>query len=530
MEEPWRHPKENDLDISNARYSGILFHLTSIQTPYGIGDLGRGAYAFVDKLERTGATLWQILPLGPTGYGNSPYASRSTFAGNELLIDLEELVCKGWLDKSEIAFPPDFPKGHVDFDKVRSYKLPLLKKAARTFLMTNKKSKEWRAYKAFKEANASWLDGYAVFMTLYDEKYQDARWMRWSEKYCPETLKKWDSAAEIYRALQFFFLQQWLDLRRYANSKGIRIIGDIPIFVGADSADTWSNIKLFKTNAKGEYSAISGVPPDNFSSTGQRWGNPVYDWRVHEETGFSWWIERIRKQLEFVDIIRIDHFRGFDAYWEVKASCPTAEDGKWVKAPGKAFFKTLEKELGRLPIIAEDLGFMTESVNRLRKDNHLPGMKIFQFGFSRLSDGSFNPYDTFLPHNWEEDFVAYPGTHDNQTLRGWFDSQDEGMKDIVRQYLGSNDEEIVWAFLTHLMQSHAQYAIIPLQDILELGDEARMNTPSTCNDINWSWSVDLDDFNDWRIARLRHLVEISGRNGLTVEERLKRIGDRKKKE
>ena len=508
------------MEITEARYSGILFHITSIQTEYGIGDMGQNAYRFVDKLALTGATLWQILPLGPTGYGNSPYAARSTFAGNELLIDLKELAQEGYLTKEDIAFPPAFPEGHVDFDAVRAYKLPLLKKAAKEFLFSRKHRTD---YRKFKQENAFWLDGYAVFMTLYDEKYHDARWMLWEDKYSEETLKKYSRQAEIYRVLQYFFLKQWLRLRHYANRHGIRIIGDIPIFVGADSADTWSNIQLFKTNAKGEYSAVSGVPPDNFSATGQRWGNPVYNWKKHQEDGFSWWVERIRKQLEFCDIIRIDHFRGFDAYWEVPASCPTAEEGKWVKAPGKAFFKVLEEKLGKLPIIAEDLGFMTDSVNELRKSNNLPGMKIFQFGFTRLPDGSFNAWDTFLPHNWEEDFAAYPGTHDNETLRGWYENQDEGMKHIVREYLASSDEEIVWSFLRALMLSHAQYAIVPLQDILGLGNEARMNTPSTCNDKNWSWMVDIDRFDDWAIARFAHLVKISGRNGRTFEQELNRI-------
>ena len=512
------------MEITGARYSGILFHLTSIRTKYGIGDMGRKAYEFVDKLARTGATLWQVLPLGPTGYGNSPYAARSTFAGNELLIDLEDLVDEGYLNRDDIAFPPDWPSSRVDFDRVRAYKLPLLKKAAGDFLRSRRHRSD---YSAFKQANASWLDGYAVFMTLYDEKYQDARWMLWEDRYSPQTLKKYSKQAETYRVLQYFFLKQWLKLKSYANGRGIRIIGDIPIFVGADSADTWSNIQLFKTDAKGGYSAISGVPPDNFSATGQRWGNPVYDWKKHEETGFSWWIERIRKQLELCDIIRIDHFRGFDAYWEVKASCPTAVDGKWVKAPGKAFFKALRNEFGELPIIAEDLGFMTDSVNNLRRENHLPGMKIFQFGFTRLPDGSFNSWDTFLPHNWDEDFVAYPGTHDNETLRGWYENQDDGMKDIVRRYLSSDDKEIVWAFLNALMLSHARYAIVQLQDILGLGNEARMNTPSTCNDLNWSWSVSMDDFTDWHIARFRHLVEISGRDGMTFQERLARIGEKR---
>ena len=508
------------MDTTRARYSGILMHVTSFRTRYGIGDLGREAYRFADKLKESGVTLWQVLPLGPTGYGNSPYAARSTFAGNELLIDLEALVSEKLLGANDIAFPPVFDPDHVEFDQVREYKLPLLKKAAANFLLSRKADK---AYRSFKKANAFWLDDYAVFMTLYDEKYQDARWMLWDEKHDSTTIKRWEARAEVYKVLQFFFQKQWKALKDYVNSLGIRIIGDIPIFVGADSADTWSHIELFKTDESGAYSAVSGVPPDNFSATGQRWGNPVYDWVRHQESGFEWWLERIGRQLELCDILRIDHFRGFDAYWEVKASDPTAEFGRWTKAPGKAFFKALRERFGELPIIAEDLGFMTDSVNKLRKDNKLPGMKIFQFGFTRLPDGSWDPYDTFLPHNWEEDFVAYPGTHDNETIMGWYKGLDDGMRHFVREYLGCGDEELPWAMIRAMMLSHAQYAIVPLQDVLGLDNSARMNTPSTCNELNWSWKVDVAAFDDYRISRLRHLVKISGRNGLTYDERIKQI-------
>ena len=502
------------MNTNYARYSGILMHITSLPSRFGIGDFGEGARDFARKLKSTGATLWQLLPLGPTGYGNSPYAARSTFAGNELLIDPLQLVEDGYLTNADIDTYPLLPEHRTDFNKVIKYKIPLLEKAASTFLYMKAEEK---AYREFKEENSFWLDDYAVFMVLYN-RYNDARWMRWNEKYSKETLEKFSTEAEIYRAMQYLFLKQWLSLKSYVNSLGIKFIGDIPIFVGADSADTWSHIELFKTKADGHYKAVSGVPPDNFCATGQLWGNPVYNWRVHKDTSYDWWIKRIKKQLELTDILRIDHFRGFDAYWEVPAEDKTAEFGKWVKAPGKEFFKVLNDKLGHLPIIAEDLGFMTESVTKLREDNHLPGMKICQFGFTRLENGAFNPYDTFLPHNYEKEAVAYTGTHDNETAKGWYLSQDLEMRHFVREYLSSSEEEIVWSMIKAVMLSHARYAIFPMQDLLELDNSARMNMPSTCNDINWTWRMKADAFSDYTINRMKHLVKISGRNGLTAEE------------
>lgn len=514
------------MNTDTARYCGVLMHITSLPSRYGIGDLGREAYSFADSLHKCGVPLWQILPLGPTGYGNSPYAARSTFAGNELLIDLDSLVADGYLDHADLVSYPHFQQESCEFNKVISAKLPLLHKAAENFLV---KKHEQKQYRAFKAENSFWLDDYAVFMVLY-EKYNDARWMLWKEKYSEATLKKFSAQAEIYRVLQYLFQKQWKALKAYVNSLGIQIIGDIPIFVGADSADTWSNISLFKTNEDGTYKAISGVPPDNFSSTGQRWGNPVYDWKKHEETGFEWWIKRIERQLELTDILRIDHFRGFDAYWEVKATEPTAEFGKWVKSPGKQFFKALADKLGPLPIIAEDLGLMTDSVNRLRTSNHLPGMKICQFGFTRLSDGSFNPYDTFLPHNYEEDFVAYTGTHDNETVKGWYYNQDEVTKDHVRQYLSVPEHEVVWGMIRAVMFSHARYAIFPMQDLLELDNSARMNMPSTCNDINWAWRMKKGAFTDYTVNRMKQLVIFSGRSGRTWQQEEAEIAINRKEE
>lgn len=497
------------MNIDYARSAGVLMHITSLPSPFGIGDLGEGAKEFARNLSLSGATLWQILPLGPTGYGNSPYASRSAFAGNELLIDPIQLHQEGYLTDEDLASYPKADDDHVDFNRIVALKLPLLMKAVKAFLSSGK---ERKAYSRFKANNEFWLSDYAVFMALYT-KHQDARWMRWDEKYTRETLKKYEKDAEVWKVLQYFFLKQWKVLKAYVNALGIKLIGDIPIFIGADSADTWSHLELFKTKTDGTFKAVSGVPPDYFSATGQLWGNPVYDWKVHKETGFDWWIKRIEKQLELTDILRIDHFRGFDSFWEVKSGSKTAEFGHWRKAPGCEFLRLLREKLGHLPIIAEDLGFMTDSVTRLRASNRLPGMKICQFGFTQLENGELNTYDTFLPHNYERDFIAYTGTHDNQTARGWYNSQSDQMKHLVREYLSSPDEEIVWSMIKAVMLSHADVAVIPMQDLLELDDSARMNTPSTCNDVNWSWKMKNGQFSPYVIARFSHLIKISGRNG-----------------
>lgn len=518
------------MNTDYPRYAGILMHITSLPSRFGIGDIGKEAYDFVDNLKKTGATLWQILPLGPTGYGNSPYSPRSSFASNELLISLEKLFEDGWIKEEELESYPSLSSDKVLFDKVTEAKLPLLKKAAERFLEKNEKD---RKYAEYKRRQKYWIEDYALFMILY-EKYADARWYQmWDaeearrDKDTIERIKRVShDEMEIWIAMQYFFDMQWAELKNYANRRGIRIIGDTPIFVGADSADTWSHIELFKTDKTGAFSSVSGVPPDNFSSDGQRWGNPVYDWKKHEETDFSWWKERFKRESERVDILRIDHFRGFDAYYDIKSSEKTARNGKWIKAPGRKLFSSLKKENECLNIIAEDLGFITRSVEKLRKDFSFPGMKISQFGFTFLPDGELNTYDTFLPHNYERDFVAYTGTHDNDTTRGWFSSLSDIERHHVREYLASDDNEIVWALIRAIMLSAADYAVIPMQDILELSTEARMNYPSSCNDRNWSWRMRKDAFDDYRINRMRHLVKISGRNGITAEEMLAKVQDK----
>ena len=508
------------MNISGKRSSGILLHITSLPSEYGIGDLGPDAYAMADKIARTGATLWQVLPLGPTGYGNSPYAQRSAFAGNELLLSPELLYRDGYLKKEDLLHP-DFSHSRVDFRTVSEWKLPRMKRAG----WNAYQGKEREAIEDFRKKESYWIEDYALFMVLY-EKYQDARWHTiwdrkegWRDKETLERIRKEKkNDIDVYIAMQYLFSKEMGALLSYIHEKGLSLIGDIPIFAGADSADTWSHLELFKTDAKGRYSAISGVPPDNFSATGQLWGNPVYDWKKHEADGFRWWKERIRRCLEMTDILRVDHFRGFDAYYEIKASEKTAEHGIWKKSPGKAFFRALEKDMGKIPIIAEDLGWMTPSVAALREEFGFPGMKIAQFGFSRKSDGNLNTYDDFLPHNYTRSFVAYTGTHDNDTVRGWFDKLSPIEKHMAREYLASPDEEIVWAMIRSVMMSNADTVIIPMQDVLEKGSETRMNFPSTCNNENWTWRMEDEDLTDYRISRFAFLSRISGRNGRTAEE------------
>ena len=401
-----------------------------------------------------------------------------------------------------------------------------MKKAAWNALQ----GKERDAIAAFRKKEEYWIEDYAQFMVLYEE-YQDARWHTiWNKKEGlrdKETMeafrKNRRNDIDVYIAMQYLFSKQMEALRSRVNELGLKLIGDIPIFAASDSADTWSHLELFKTDAKGRYSAVSGVPPDNFSATGQLWGNPVYDWKKHEADGFRWWKERVRRCLEMTDILRIDHFRGFDAYYEIKATAKTAENGVWKKSPGKAFFSALEKEMGRLPIIAEDLGWMTPSVAALREKFGFPGMKIAQFGFSWNEDGTLNTYDDFLPHNYSRNFVAYTGTHDNDTVRGWYSKLSPMEKHAVREYLASPDEEIVWALIRSVMMSSADTVIIPMQDILEKDSDARMNYPSTCNSMNWAWRMQRGEFGDYQCGRFSFLARISGRNGMTAEEaRMKR--------
>lgn len=491
------------------RSGGILLHPTSLPGPYGIGDLGPQAYRFVNWLASTGCKLWQVLPLGPTGYGDSPYQCFSAFAGNPYLISFDALIDDGLLTKDDFADMPAFAASHVDFGLVIPWKLDLLLVAFSRF--SSAPEALMREYKKFCKQNAHWLDDYALFMSIKEANGGGA-WSGWSEelrKRKPSAMKKarTDHAESIqrYSFYQFIFFRQWNKLRAYANERDIKIVGDIPIFIAYDSADAWANAELFFIGEDSLPTVVAGVPPDYFSATGQLWGNPLYRWNVHRETGYSWWLERFRSALSLVDIVRVDHFRGFAGYWEVKFGQPTAEKGRWVKGPGADFFKSMNKGLlsgknSRLPIIAEDLGVITPDVEKLRDGFELPGMRILQFGFDKAK----NP---FLPHNYVPNCVAYTGTHDNDTALGWYASAPEHEKDFARRYLRVDGGDFAWDLIRSIWASVAVYAVTPMQDVLSLGTEARMNFPSKLGG-NWEWRMSDKDMSAELAAKFKSLNEL----------------------
>ncbi|MDM8527449.1 4-alpha-glucanotransferase [Anaerolineales bacterium HSG24] len=506
------------------RLSGILLHPTSFPGSHGIGDLGQSAYQFIDFLVQAKQGLWQILPLGPTGYGDSPYASFSSFAGNPLLINLDKLMEAGDLEASDLADLPPFSQDKVDYGWVIHWKLPLLEKAARNFI-ANGSAERKAAYKTFLKENADWLDDFSLFMAVkeyFDKKSQEeevpgAMWSNyWDEDIRlrkKSAMKQWRKkkakSIEIKNVLQFYFFQQWGELKQYANDRDIQIIGDIPIFVASDSVDVWANREIFYLNSKGQPTVVAGVPPDYFSATGQLWGNPLYNWKALQKTNFTWWIKRIKAMLNMVDIVRIDHFRGFEAYWEVQADAENAIDGKWIKVPGHELFEAIKKALGDVPIIAEDLGIITKEVTALRDDFDFPGMKILQFAFDSNESG-LNADNPFLPHNHVPNSVVYTGTHDNDTTLGWYKHRTDVEKDVIRRYIGRSDNDIVWVFMQMAMSSVARWAVIPLQDAFKLGSDARMNTPSLLGN-NWAWRYQHADLTESTIWMLRDLVEFFGR-------------------
>ncbi len=473
--------------MKQSRCSGVLLHPTCFPGRYGIGDLGPEAYRFIDFLVEARQSLWQVLPLGPTGYGDSPYASFSSHAGNPLLIDLDALLHEGDLQPQDVAAFPAFPPQRVDFGPLIEAKMPLLRQAAARFKQTASLERQ-RHFEAFCAARQSWLDDYALFMSL-KAVHQGAMWNTWELELIqrkPAVLARWrrELAQDIYfhKYTQFIFFEQWTALRRYANERGIRIIGDIPIFVAPDSADAWSAPDIFYMDREGQLTVVAGVPPDYFSATGQRWGNPLYRWDVLAADGFRWWIERIRSSLDMVDILRIDHFRGFQDYWEIPATEPTAVRGCWLPGPADAFFDALREALGNeLPIIAEDLGIITEQVRALRRRVGLPGMKVLHFAFSEDAEHEY------LPHNYTSpDYVVYLGTHDNDTTIGWFKSLSDVERRFALRYLGRDGHDIVWDMLHLAWSSTAQIAIVTAQDLLKLDAWARMNTPGTLGG-NWAW-------------------------------------------
>lgn len=498
---------------TEKRNCGVLLHPTSLPSRFGIGSLGEKAIQFIDLLEKMNISLWQILPLGPTGFGDSPYASRSTFAGNELLIDLDQLVYDDYLEVLDVIQDPFELTDRIDYNLVRQVKEPLIKKAAITLINSDDKAD----FNKFCEENSYWLDDYALYSILVED-YNDSRWFyAWPEEIkkrskpaIDKIIKENTTRLEIVKATQYFFFKQWMRVKSYANSKNIQIIGDIPIFVAGDSVDAWTNVDLFKMDENYQQLFSAGVPPDAFSDEGQLWGNPVYKWEKHLETNFAWWTKRVKATLSMCDIVRIDHFRGLESYWEVPSTEKTALNGKWVKAPGQELLDHLYKEIPNLNVIAEDLGVITDEVEALRDNNNLPGMKILQFAFG-YRDGKFDSTNAYLPHHCNYNSVVYTGTHDNDTTRGWFDKLGEGEKDIIRRYYESSNEEIVWKMIRNMLFTNSKWAILPMQDILELDSNSRMNTPSTCGSSNWSWRLTNLNIDNWREERLAYTIELSDR-------------------
>jgi 4-alpha-glucanotransferase len=478
--------------MSFPRSSGLLLHPTSLPGKYGIGDLGTEAYNFVNFLEAAGQSLWQVLPLGPTGYGDSPYQCFSAFAGNPYLISPERLVADGLLEESEINVPPHDPR-NIDFGPIIEFKLVLLRKAFERFDPQSDPVKE-KVYTKFCEDNKFWLEDYALFMSVKDA-HGGNNWNSWEpdiKQRKPAAMKSWKSKLEreirFYEFVQFEFFRQWAALKDHANTKGIQIVGDAPIFIAYDSADAWSDRDQFTISPDGTLLKVAGVPPDFFSPMGQLWGNPLYNWKDMEEDDFLWWRRRITKMLETVDIIRFDHFRGFEAYWEIPGGAPTAQTGKWVKAPGKKFFGTLEKKLGKLPIMAEDLGLITEPVIELRDGFGFPGMKILQFAFGEAMEHQF------LPHHFISNCIVYTGSHDNDTTRGYFEKAKSDGTDhylFAQKYLNTTNDNFVFEMIRLAFASVADTAIIPMQDVLNLDSEARMNFPGRLGG-NWSWRFTWD--------------------------------------
>ena len=496
------------------RSAGVLLHVTSLPSYGGIGDLGPAAHEFVDFLARAKQHVWQVLPLCPTGFGNSPYAGSSAFAGNPALISLEILSEWGWIEAKDIQGLAG-RGGNVDFDGVEQRKLPLLAEAAENFLKGKRDSPvlaEQRAgFEAFCRDEAAWLDDYALYAVLR-RKFNTGAWTEWPE---PLRRRETDALAEAFaqniravaaeKVLQFAFAQQWKQLRDAGAERAIRILGDVAIFVNMDSADVWVHPDIFELDEELKPIRVAGVPPDYFSETGQRWGNPLYRWDVLAKRGFEWWIQRIRRAIALYDIVRLDHFRGFEAYWAIPAAEETAVNGAWVKAPGLELFRALELALGPLPLVAEDLGMITPEVEALRLELDMPGMKVLQFGFG--SKGAH----IHLPHRFKTDTVAYTGTHDNDTTQGWWNAASEKERNAVEALVGPVHDRPAWPLIRAAQGSVAEMAIVPAQDLLELGSEARMNTPAVAVG-NWSWRAPEDCWTEDLAERLAALAEVTDRD------------------
>jgi 4-alpha-glucanotransferase len=497
----------------SERVSGVLLHVTSLPSYGGVGDFGPAAYGFVDFLTVAKQRLWQVLPLSPTGYGSSPYSALSAFAGNPLLISLEFLARDGWIAWDRIQGLPGH-EGPCDFGAAVQQKLPLVEEAAANFLDRASDSDRMR-FQRFCQDNTSWLTDYAMY-TVLRRRFEYASWNEWPEEYAhrnSEALAKLlnESGRElaIEQAVQFFFSEQWCALRGYCKERKIQIMGDVAIFVSYDSADVWTHPEIFELDEDRKPIRVSGVPPDYFSATGQRWGNPLYKWSLLQDQGFDWWVARIRRALTLYDQIRLDHFRGFEAYWSIPADEETAMNGQWVKAPGHALFNRLKEIFGDLPFIAEDLGLITKEVDELREYFGMPGMRILQFGFGDRGG------HLYLPHRFVENTVVYTGTHDNNTTLGWWrDDATEVERANFSVYLRpiENDGDVVWTMIKAAAGSVAATCIFPLQDVLHLGSEARMNTPAAIAG-NWSWRYSIDALHPDFSGKLAAIMEMTDRDG-----------------
>ena len=489
------------------RQSGVLLAISSLPSRYGIGCFSKEAYEFVDFLEQAGQKLWQILPIGPTGYGDSPYQSFSSFAGNPYFIDLETLIAEGYLTEADCD-ACDFGSNeeYVDYEKIYKARFKVLKKAFR-----NRNDQDSQEYKDFVEANAYWLDDYALYMAVKNS-FDGKSWITWDEDIRlrkPEAIKayteKYREEIDFYKFQQFLFAKQWTALKAYANRKKIKIVGDIPIYVAFDSADTWSHPELFQLDENCTPTGVAGCPPDAFSATGQLWGNPLYRWDYHKQTGYRWWIQRIAYCYQLYDIVRIDHFRGFDEYYFIPYGDPTAEFGHWEQGPGYDIFRALKTELGNIKVIAEDLGFLPPSVIKLVKKTRYPGMKILQFAFDSREESDY------LPHNYPTNCVVYTGTHDNDTTLGWYRSLNRRDKAFAKRYLNiKSDKDVQWVFIRSALSSVADTAVIPMQDYLGLGAEARMNVPSTLG-TNWKWRMKKGVCTEELAKQIRDVVKLYGR-------------------
>ena len=491
------------------RASGILLHPTSLPGSYGIGTLGRECLAFIDFLARAGQKYWQILPLGPTGYADSPYQCFSSFAGNPLLINLDSLVEEKLLKSSDLLPMRSFDDGPVDYGKVIMLKYPLLKKALSNFL-NNGSEEDLRAFQLFVRENNGWLDDYALFMALKASMDQKP-WSQWekplkmrSEKELEKKRIALHEEIVFHQFLQYIFFRQWNLVKTYARERGVRIIGDIPLYIAMDSADAWAHPELFEFSEDKEPIAVGGVPPDYFSQTGQLWGNPLFRWDVHKKNGYNWWINRIRWNLGLYDVVRIDHFRGFAGYWSVPFGETTAINGRWVDGPGKDLFLAIADALGDIPVIAEDLGVITDDVTDLRDSFGLPGMKILQFAFDSAEENDY------IPHNFTRNCIVYTGTHDNDTVTGWFAKAKKEDREYVMKYINTDAKNIHWDFIRLAFASVACTAVIPMQDLLGLGPETRMNLPGTTQG-NWQWRMKAGQATNALAERLAEMTKLYSR-------------------